>query len=100
MVPKESGFNLSETACGLCARTVRRFLCSPAMPKHGEVIQRQHFCHYGDPICHPRSGYVTTKLHGTSTVDATTMLSFQIEQFSRFLPTEGCNIQCKNITKG
>ena len=25
------------------------------------------FCHHGDTICHPTSGYVTTKLHGTST---------------------------------
>ena len=24
------------------------------------------FCHHGDTICHPKSGYVTTKLHGTS----------------------------------
>ncbi len=30
MVPKESGFNLSEMACGLCVRIVWRFLCSPA----------------------------------------------------------------------
>ena len=25
------------------------------------------FCHHGDTICHPKAGYVTTKLHGTST---------------------------------
>ena len=25
------------------------------------------FCHHGDTICHPKSGYVTTKPHGTST---------------------------------
>ena len=37
------------------------------MASDGEVIQRQHFCHHGDTICHPKSGYVTTKLHGTST---------------------------------
>ena len=30
-------------------------------------IQRQHFCHHGDTICHSKSGYVTTKLQGTST---------------------------------
>ena len=56
------------------------------MESDGEVIQRQHFCHHGDTICHPKSGYVTTKLHGTSTVDATIMRSFQAELFSRFLP--------------
>ena len=37
------------------------------MTSDGEVKQRQHFYHHGDTICHPRSGYVTTKLHGTST---------------------------------
>ena len=36
------------------------------MESDGEVIQRQHFCHHGDTICHPTSGYVTTKLHRTS----------------------------------
>ena len=24
------------------------------------------FCHHGDTISHPKSGYVTTKVHGTS----------------------------------
>ena len=48
MVPKENGFNLSETACGLCARIVRRLLCSLAMARDGEVLQRQHFCHHGN----------------------------------------------------
>ena len=54
-----------------------------------EVVQRQHFCHHGDTICHPKSGYVTIKLHGMSTsvhVDATIMRSFQTELFSSFLP--------------
>ena len=37
------------------------------MARDGEVKQRQHFYHHGDTICHPKSGYVTTKLHGTST---------------------------------
>ena len=37
------------------------------MTRDGEVIQRQHFCHHGDTICLPKSGYVMTKLHGTST---------------------------------
>ena len=38
MVPKESGFNLSETASCLCARRVWRFLCSAAMARDGEII--------------------------------------------------------------
>ena len=36
------------------------------MARDGEVKQRQHFYHHGDTICHPKSGYVTTKLHETS----------------------------------
>ena len=38
------------------------------MTSDGEVKQRQHFFYqHGDTICHPKSGYVTIKLHGTST---------------------------------
>ena len=32
----------------------------------GEVIQIEHSCQHGDTICHPKSVYVTTKLHRTS----------------------------------
>ena len=67
MVPNESGFNQSVAASSMCARKARRFPCSPAVKSEGEVIQRQHFCHHGETICHPKSGYITTKLHGTST---------------------------------
>ena len=42
------------------------------------------FSHYGDTICHLRSGYVTTTLHGTSSADATIMRYFQTELCSRF----------------
>ena len=55
------------------------------MARGGEIIQRQHLCHYGDTIVHPRSGYVTTKLHETSTADATIMRYFQRGLFSRLL---------------
>ena len=54
------------------------------MQDYGEVKQRQHFYHHGDTICHPKSGYVTNKLHGTY-VDATIIRSFQTELFSSFL---------------
>ena len=47
------------------------------MARDGEIIQRQHFCHYGDTICQTMSGYVTTKLQGTSTADATIMRYFR-----------------------
>ena len=61
------------------------------MAKDGKIIQRQYFCHYGDTICHPKSGCVTYKLRGTSTVDATIMPYFQTELFSRF-PTGNVNL--------
>ena len=82
MVPKESGFNQSETEWDvLYAR-----LPWQGMVKFYKIKQRQHFFHYGDTICHLRPGYVTTKLHGTCTADATIMRSFQTELFSSFLP--------------
>ena len=68
MVPKENGFIQSEKASGSSACIVDVF--HARLPWQGmviEVIQRQHFCHHGDIICHAKSGYVTTKLHGTST---------------------------------
>ena len=43
------------------------FLAWPVMARDGEVIRMQPFCHQGDTLCHQKSGYVTTKLHGTST---------------------------------
>ena len=58
MVPKECGFKQSETACGLCASIARRFPCSPATARDGEM---QHSCHHIDIIHHPNSSYVTTK---------------------------------------
>ena len=61
MVPKANGFN-QLPADALASRDVFHACLS----NDGEVIQRQHFCHHGDTICHPKSGYVTTKLHGTS----------------------------------
>ena len=53
MVPKESGFNQSETACGLCL---------PATARVSELMQAQHFCHHVDTNCHPNSSYIITKL--------------------------------------
>ena len=54
------------------------------LPWHGmaKLYNGSIFCHHGDTICHPKSGYVTTKLHGTSTI----MRCFQAKLFSRFLP--------------
>ena len=29
------------------------------MARDSEVLQKQHFCHHGYTMCHPKSGYVT-----------------------------------------
>ncbi len=87
MVPRDSGFNLSETVSCFCACRVWHFLCSPATARNGENIQRRHFYHYRYTICHIRSWYVTIKLHGMSTADATIMQYFQTHLFTRFLPS-------------
>ena len=42
-----------------------RDVVQAGLPLRG--MQRQLFCHHGDTLCHPKSGYVTTTLHGTST---------------------------------
>ena len=57
------------------------------MTRDGDVKQRQDFYHHGDIISHPKSSYVTTKLHGMSTRNATIMRYFQAELFSSFLPS-------------
>ena len=59
------------------------------MARDGEVKQMQHFYHRGDTICHPKSGYVTTKLHGTSTCrcNNNAIFSDRAIVFSSFLPS-------------
>ena len=57
------------------------------MGRDGEAIQRQHFCHHGDTICRPKSGYVTTKLNETSTCGCNNNAMFSGRVFSRFLPS-------------
>ena len=46
------------------------------MARDGEIIQGQHFFHREGTICHPKSGYVTTKLHGTSTCSSSSTMRF------------------------
>ncbi len=87
MVPKECGFNQSETASCLCTHEAWRFRCSPAMARDGELIQTQSFCHHSDTICHPNSSYVTTKLYETSASGCNNNTIFQNDLFSRFLPS-------------
>ena len=57
------------------------------MERGGEVKQRQHFCHHWDTICYPKSGYVTTKLHGTSTCRCNNNAIFSDRAISSFLPS-------------
>ena len=57
------------------------------MAMDSEVIQRQHFCHQGDTICHPKSGYVATKLHGTCTCGCNNNAIFSGRAILCFLPS-------------
>ena len=66
MVPKESVFNQSVAASGMCARKACCFPGSIAMMRDGKLLQMPH-CHHVETIRHPNSSYVTTKLYGTST---------------------------------
>ncbi len=67
MVPKESGFNQSVAASGMCARKAWRFPGSIATMRDGKLVQMPHFCYHVETIRHPNSSYVTTKVYGTST---------------------------------
>ena len=69
------------------------------MTRDGEVKQRQHFYHHGDTICHTRSGYVTSKLCGTSTYRCNNNAIFSDRSMFTFptvavrrkaLPVHGC----------
>ena len=70
MLPKESGFNQSETL---------------AVYAYANRDVFTGFFHHGDTICHPKSSFVTTKLNGCLHGDATIMRSVQTKQFSLFL---------------
>ncbi len=67
MVPKDSGFNKSVAASGMCARKAWRFPGSIATVRDGKLVQMPHSSHHVETIRHPNSSYVTTKLYGTST---------------------------------
>ena len=56
MVPKESGFNQSVAASGMCARKARRFPGSIATMRDGELVQMPHSCYHVETIRHPNSG--------------------------------------------
>ena len=94
IVPKECGFNLSETACGLCAGIASRFPCLPATARDGELIKMQHSCHHVDTIRHPNSSYVTTKLYGTSTCGCNNNAIFSESTIFTFPTVDVCRARC------
>ncbi len=53
MVPKESGFNQSVAASGMCTRKVWRFPGCAAAMKDGKLLQMPHSCHHVQTIRHP-----------------------------------------------
>ena len=66
MVPKESGFNQSVAASGMCARKAWCFPGLSATMRDGKLLQMLHSCHHVETIRHPNSCYVTTKVYRTS----------------------------------
>ena len=63
----------------------------------GEVKQRQHFDHHGDTICHRNSGYVTTKLHGTSTCRCNKSVIFSDRAIFKFPAVYELRLYCKVV---
>ena len=81
MVPKESGFNQSETASGQCACTSWCFPGSPVMTA-ACLSSRRHNLPSKVRLYNVQTN-CTERLHA----DATIMRSFQTELFSSFLPS-------------
>ena len=53
MVPKESGFNQSVAASGMCARKAWGFPGSSTTMRNGKLLQMPHSCHHVETIRHP-----------------------------------------------
>ena len=90
MVPKESGFNQSVVASGMCARKERLFPGSIATMRDGKLVQMPHSCHHVETIRHPNSSYVTTKLYGTSTRGCNNNRIFSKRAILTFLTVDVC----------
>ena len=67
MVPKGSGFNQSATTSPNAHAHRDVFQARLPLQEMVKLNKGSFFYHHGDTICHPRSGYVTTKLHRTPT---------------------------------
>ncbi len=90
MVPKESGFNQSVAASGMCVRKAWRFPGSIPTMRDGKLVQIPHSCHHVEKICHPNSSYVTTKLDGTSTGGCNNNTIFSKRAILTFLTVDVC----------
>ena len=91
MVPKESGFNQSVAASGMCACTQNvTFSGSTATVRDGKLVQMPHSCHHVETIRHPNSSYVTTKLYGTSTRGCNNNTIFSKRAILTFLTVDVC----------
>ena len=90
MVPKESGFDQSVAASGMCARKAWCFPGSIATMRDGKLVQMPHSCYHAETICHPNSSYVTTKLYGTSTCGCNNNTIFSKRAMLTFLTVGVC----------
>ena len=90
MVPKESGFNQSVAASGMCARKAGRFPGSIARMRDGKLLQMPHSCHHVETIRQTNSSYVTTKLNGTSTGGCNNNTIFSKRAILTFLIVDIC----------
>ena len=90
MVPKESRFNQSVAASGMCARKAWRFPGSIATMRDGKLVQMLHSCHHVETIRHPNSRCVTTKLYGTSTYGCNNNTIFSKRAILTFLTVDVC----------
>ena len=68
MVQKKRMYSTNQTPLPAAARA-HCDVFQAGLPWQGmaKLYKGSICCHHGDTICHPKSGYVTTKLHGTST---------------------------------
>ncbi len=90
MVPKESGFNQSVAAYGMCARKARRFPGFILTMSDGKLVQMPHSCYHVETIRNPNSSYVTTKLYGMSTCECNNNTIFSKRAILTFLRVDVC----------
>ena len=95
MVPKESRFNQSVAASGMCAHKAWRFPGSIPTMRDGKLVQMPHSCHHVETIRHPNSSYVTTKLYGTSTCGCNNNMIFSKIAILTFPTVDVCRYDAR-----